>query len=92
MCHCFSSPLTHSRKGVTISHMPNRLPTLYTVADVAAMLNRTPRALHQQRYLDQHSPEHDRRGPRWRKIGGRLYVTESDLLKFLEGESTAAAS
>lgn len=54
-----------------------RLPRLYTLDEAAAYARRTPKAMRQLRHVG--------RGPRFRKIGGRVLVDEDELARWLAG-------
>ena len=67
---------------------PAPMPHLLTIDEVAKIARRTSKAMRQVRQRDiVHAAKGEPlEGPRWRKIGGRVFVAEHDLAIWLEGE------
>jgi hypothetical protein len=55
------------------------LPSVYTISEAATLAKRTEKAMRQLRARGQ--------GPRFRKVDGRLLVTEAELAAWLAGKA-----
>ena len=76
--------LTRSAENDTMSFMTSQIPMMYTIEEAAQLARTTAKALRQLRYRG--------RGPRVRKVEGRLLISDPDLASWLAGDDPSPSN